>query len=292
MSKVRIAFDADNHLGETPAWSASEQALYWVNCEHPPELHRWHPGSGEHRVWPMPKRIGGFVFKAAGGMLVALNDGIYDFDLESAALDLRAPSPFPDYVNLHECCTDRQGRFWIGGYDTRYPADRSAMDAGWCRLEGDKLIKEAGEVHVSNGLAFSPDGRTMYGTGNPTRRIDAWDVDPATGRLSNRREFLTLPEGEGFADGATVDAEGGYWLAAVGAGALRRYLPDGTLDRIVPLTFSFPTKPAFGGSGMKTLFVTSGKNAAPGGIPDAVPDGPVFALEPGECGLADTRFAG
>ena len=60
MTEVRMAFDADNHLGETPIWSASEQALWWVNCEHPPELHRWDPASGEHAKWPMPQRIGGF----------------------------------------------------------------------------------------------------------------------------------------------------------------------------------------------------------------------------------------
>lgn len=292
MNPVRIAFDAGNHLGETPVWSPQEQALWWINCEEPPELHRWHPASGAHRVWPMPRRIGGFVFKAGGGLLVALKDGIYDFVPETGDLTLRAPSPFPPHVNLHECTTDRQGRFWIGGYDTRYPADRSAMDAGYCRLEGDRLVIAAGGVHVSNGLAFSPDGRTMYGTSSPTRRVDAWDVDTATGALSRRREFVTIPEGEGFADGACVDAQGGYWLANVGAAALRRYLPDGRLDRIVSLPFAFPTKPAFGGPDLSTLYVTSGKNAAPALAEPALPGGAVFALEPGETGLADTLFAG
>ena len=292
MTEVRIAFDAGNHLGETPVWCAAEQALYWVNCEEPPELHRWHPESGAHRVWPMPKRIGGFVFKAQGGLLVALKDGVYDFAPESGALTLRAPSPFPPHVNLHECTTDRQGRFWIGGYDTRYPADRGAMDAGYCRLDGDRLVKEAGGVHVSNGLAFSPDGKTMYGTSSPTRQVDAFDVDPASGALSNRREFVTIGVGEGFADGATVDADGGYWLAIVGAAALRRYRPDGTLDRTVALPFAFPTKPAFGGPDLKTLYVTSGKNAAPALAPAAIPGGAVFALEPGETGIAEIHYAG
>ena len=291
MTDVTIAFDAGNHLGETPVWSAREQALWWVNCEEPPELHRWHPASGAHRVWPMPKRIGGFVFKASGGLLVALNDGIYDFAPESGELTLRAPSPFGPHVNLHECTTDRQGRFWIGGYDTRYPADRSAMDAGYCRLDGGTLVIAAGGAHVSNGLAFSPDGRTMYGTSSPTSRVDAFDLDPATGELSNRREFLTLGPGEGFADGACVDTQGGYWLANVGAAALRRYRSDGTLDRIVALPFAFPTKPAFGGPDLRTLYITSGQNAAPALAEAAIPGGAVFALDPGEAGLADVPFA-
>lgn len=291
MTEVSIAFAADNHLGETPVWSPGEQALWWVNCEDPPELHRWHPASGEHRVWPMPRRIGGLVLKAGGGLLVALGDGVYDFDPGTGDLSLRAPSPFPPHVNLHECATDRQGRFWIGGYDTRYPADRAAMDAGYCRLEGDRLVIATEGVHVSNGLAFSPDGRTMYGTTSPTRRVDAFDLDPATGALSNRREFLTLPEGEGFADGACVDAEGGYWLANVGAAALRRYRPDGALDRIVPLPFAFPTRPAFGGPDLATLYVTSGKNSAPTLVEAALPGGAVFALGPGETGIPEVPLA-
>ncbi|MBW8755898.1 MAG: SMP-30/gluconolactonase/LRE family protein, partial [Sphingomonadales bacterium] len=203
MTEVRVAIDAGNHLGETPIWSPSEQALWWINCEHPPELHRWHPRSGEHRTWPMPQRIGGFVPKAQGGLLVALADGLYDFDPESGELSFRVPSPFPAHVKLHECHCDRQGRFWIGGFDRRYPADRTAADAGYCRLDGDRLTVAVTGVHVANGLAFSPDGTTMYAVTSPTRQVDAFDLDPATGALSNRRPFVTLAEGEGFADGAT-----------------------------------------------------------------------------------------
>jgi sugar lactone lactonase YvrE len=292
MSEVRVAFDAGNHLGETPIWSAGEQALWWVNCEHPAELHRWHPESGEHRLWPMPKRIGGFVPKAKGGLLVALADGLYDFDPEGGEPIFRVPSPFPAHVNLHECHCDRQGRFWIGGYDTRYGADRTAADAGYCRLDGDRLTLVVTGVHVANGLAFSPDGATMYAVTSPTRRVEAFDLAPASGELSNRRPFVMLGEGEGFADGATVDSKGGYWLANVAAGALRRYWPDGTLDRIVPLPFSNPTKPAFGGPDLATLFVTSTQMAIPPTMTPTAPNGPVYALEPGERGVPEVPFAG
>lgn len=292
MSEVRVAFDAGNHLGETPIWLGEEQALWWVNCEHPAELHRWHPESGDHRVWPMPKRIGGFVPKASGGLLVALADGVYDFDPASGDLALRAPSPFPAHVNLHECHCDRQGRFWIGGYDTRYAADRSAAGAAYCRLDGDRLTMVATGVTVANGLAFSPDGTKMYAVTSPTTLVEQFDLDPVTGALSNRRPFVSLAPGEGFADGATVDAEGGYWLANVAAGALRRYRPDGTLDRIVPLPFANPTKPAFGGPDLGTLFVTSTQLAIPPVMTPTAPNGPIYALEPGERGVPEVPFAG
>ena len=292
MTEVTVAFDADNHLGETPIWSQRDEALWWINCENPPELHRWSPTTAAHRVWPMPQRIGGFVPKASGGLLVALADGLYDFDPDSGALDLRVRSPLPPQVKLHECHCDRQGRFWIGAYDHDFPANRDARGANWFRLDGDRLTPVIDDIAVANGLAFSPDGRTMYAADAPTRRVDAWDLDPATGDISGRRVFLQLAEGEGFVDGATVDSEGGYWLANVAAGRLRRYRPDGSLDRIVELPFSNPTKPAFGGPGLATLYVTSTRLAMQSFMTPSAPNGPVYALIPGEHGVPEVPFAG
>lgn len=292
MTEVRMAFDAQNHLGETPLWSAAEQALWWVNCEHPPELHRWVPGSGEHSKWPMPRRIGGFAIKAIGGVLVALADGLYDLDTASGALTLRAASPLPPQVKLHESAVDRQGRFWIGGYDHNFPANRAADGAAFFRLDGDVLTPVITGIAVANGLAFSPDGRTLYAADAPKRKVEAWDLDPASGAVSNRRTFLALMEGEGFVDGACVDAEGGYWLANVGAGRLRRYLPDGSLDRIVELPFSNPTKAAFGGPELKTLYVTSTRLEMQSFMQPTMPNGAIYALEPGVCGIPEPLLAG
>lgn len=292
MTDVTVAFDAGNYLGETPIWSADDQALWWVNCEHPPELHRWSPASGEHGKWDMPRRVGGFVHKAGGGLLVALADGLYDFDPDSGALALRIASGLPGQVKLHECHCDRQGRFWIGAYDHDFPANREASGASYFRLDGDTLTPVIEGIAVANGLAFSPDGLTMYCSDSPKRSVQAYDLDTDTGDLSNGRLFLQLVEGEGFVDGATVDSEGGYWLANVGAGRLRRYLPDGTLDRIVELPFTNPTKPAFGGPDLKTLYVTSTSMDMTAFKDPSAPNGPVYQLQPGETGVPEVRFQG
>jgi L-arabinonolactonase len=296
MTEVARVVDADNHLGETPMWNPVDQALWWVNCEQLAELHRWAPGSGEHQSWPMPSRIGGFVHKAGGGVLVALADGVYDFDTTSGALALRAPSPLPPHVKLHECHCDRQGRFWVGSMDHRYPADRSAAGGSFFRLDGNTLTPVIGDIAIANGLAFSPDGTTLYAASSPWRKVRAYDLDPATGAISEGRDFVAI-DGNGsipggFLDGATVDAQGGYWLAIVGYGQLRRFHPDGTLDRIVSLPFSNPTKPAFGGPDMRTLYVTSTKMMLNRDHPDNAANGGVFALTPGEIGVAEAPFAG
>ncbi|MEY4161065.1 MAG: hypothetical protein RLZZ136_1686 [Pseudomonadota bacterium] len=292
MTDVYLAYDAKNHLGETPIWSVADQALWWVNCEHEPELHCWHPDSGQHRQWSMPQRIGGFVPKAKGGLLVALGDGLYDFDPERETLNLRVRSPLPAHVKLHECHCDRQGRFWIGSFDKDFPANRAAKGGSIFRLDGEILIPVITEIAVANAMAFSPDGGTLYIADSATRRVDAYDLNPDSGAISNGRTFLQLHDGEGFVDGATVDSEGGYWLANVGAGALRRYLPDGTLDRIVKLPFSNPTKPAFGGADLKTLFVTSTDMAMTCTMSPTMPNGGIYALQPGETGIAETCFVG
>lgn len=290
MVEISCAFEVANHLGESPVWSVGEQALWWVNCEQPPELHFWRPEDGTHATWTLPKRIGGFVFKAGGGLLLALADGVYDFTPHNGALHLRAPSPLPPHVKLHECQCDRQGRLWVGAYDHDFPANRSAKGGSWFRLDGDELTPVVKGVSVANGLAFSPDGRTMYASDSPTRRVEAYDLDPQSGSISNCRTFLSLGEDEGFIDGATIDSAGGYWLANVGAGAMRRYLPDGTLDRIIALPFPNPTKAAFGGADMRTLFITSTRLPIPT-TTALVPNGAIYAFRPGEVGIAETPCA-
>ena len=291
MTEVTLALDAQNHLGESPMWSARDQTLWWVNCEQPPELHRWHPESGAHDIWPMPQRIGGFVHKAGGGLLLALADGIYDFDLESEALTLRAPSPLPPHVKLHECGCDRQGRLWVGSFDHHFPADRGAAGGAWFRLDGNALTPVIDGVSVSNGLAFSPDGKTLYCSNTPSRCVEAFDIVPETGALCNRRIFLSLALGDGHIDGATVDVDGGYWLAVVATGTVRRYLPDGTLDRTIALPCSNPTKPAFGGADMKTLFATSTKMVIKSDSAGAELNGALFAVQAGFIGIDEALFA-
>lgn len=284
---VELALDIRNHLGETPAWSAAEQALYWVNCEEQPELLRWHPVSGEVRRWPMPERIGGFALKRDGGLLVVLARGLHDFDPASGNLALRVPSPLPEGVSLHESAVDPTGRFWVGAINEAVGPDNPAPGGGELfHLDGDKLVSVMDGISCANGLAFSPDGKALYFSDSLTRRLDKWEVDPATGRVGKCRTIAELGEDEGVIDGSTVDSEGGYWATLVFAGMLRRYLPDGTPDITVKLPFMNPTKPAFGGPELDTLYITTmSEGDAGGGEPGR--DGGLFAFKPGFTGLPE-----
>src|SRR5690606_56792 len=105
-------------IGETPVWRAEENALYWIDCEGP-SLQRWKADTNEIARWDMPERIGGFVFKEGGGILVVLSSGLYDFDPATADLTLRVPSPLQGEISLHECACDPAGRLWVGAIDHR-----------------------------------------------------------------------------------------------------------------------------------------------------------------------------
>jgi L-arabinonolactonase len=282
---VTCALDAGNYLGETPIWSVAEQALYWINCEQPAALHRWNPITGAHDVWPMPQRVGGVVLASTGNPVVILADGIYDFVPSVGSLSLRSRSPLPPHVKLHESQCDHQGRLWVGSYDHHFtPTNRGAKGAAFFRLDESNLTPMISNISVSNALAFHPNGHSLYAADAPTRLIEIFDLDPSTGNLANRRPLVHFGEGEGFPDGATFDAEGAYWVAAVGAGALRRYWPDGSLDRVITLPFSNPTKPAFGGANLDTMYVTSTRLKLG---PENALNGGLFELKPGPRGVAE-----
>lgn len=290
--EIRRAVDARNHTGETPVWSVEEQALYWIDCHGPPRIQRWDPATGQVSQWEMPERCGGIVLKRGGGAFVTLASGLYDLDFAGGELTKRVASPLPDHVALHECALDPTGRFWVGAIDSRVgPDNMHPGGAKLFRLDGDRLTPVIDGISCANGLAFSPDGRTLYISDSTTQRCDRYDLDPATGEISNRRTFFTLGPADGFADGAAVDSEGGYWATLVYVGRLRRYLPDGTLDLEIALPFDNPTKPVFGGSDLRTVFVTSTSDTL--GSPAANPlDGGVFAFEAEVAGRPDPLFAG
>jgi len=147
-------------------------------------------------------------------------------------------------------------------------------------------------VTISNGLAWSHDGGTMYYIDTPTRRIDAFSFEPATGKIGDRRPFLTIPVGAGSPDGMTIDENGGLWVALWDGGAIHHYV-EGRLERVIALPVSRPTSCAFGGPDFDELFVTSALSRLTPAERRAQPlAGSVFRLRPGVRGVAPSVFAG
>ena len=158
-------------------------------------------------------------------------------------------------MRFNDGSADRQGRFWAGSTQAE---DQFQPEGSLYRLDGDcSLHTMAGGLACSNGLGWSPDSKTMYVTAQFARELLAFDFDPATGELANRRSFATVPEADGLPDGLTVDAEGGVWSPQWGGWRITRYDPDGKVERVVKMPVPNPVACCFGGPDLKDLYVTT-----------------------------------
>ncbi|MGG5819220.1 SMP-30/gluconolactonase/LRE family protein [Falsiroseomonas sp. HW251] len=274
-------------VGESPVWDAESHRLWWVDIRAP-ALHRTDPATGTTETWPMPDAIGSIGLCRSGAILLALRSGIHRFvptRADAPPVLVARPPGEPAHNRLNDGKVSPDGRFLVGSMDDR---PEKLPVAALHRLDpGGACTRLAEGYIVSNGLAWSPDGRTLYHSDSRASIIWAWDYDAATGAIANRRVFARPTEEQGRPDGAAVDAEGGYWSAGVSAGRLNRFLPDGRLDRSIPMPVRAPTMPCFGGPGLSTLFVTS---LTPAG--EAHPaDGALVVLDVGIAGAPVGRFA-
>jgi sugar lactone lactonase YvrE len=255
-------------LGESPFWHPDEAALYW--CDIPGKaLHRWVPATAAHTQWDVESEPGCCAPLPGGDLLVAFRDGLFRFSPGTGQRRrLRAPPYDPANERFNDGKADPQGRLWVG---TIYEPRTSAAAALY-RWQAGRLDRMAGDVTVSNGLAFSPDGRTMYWSDTQAHRIYALDFDGSDGSLSRRRVFVQFAakpaSGDlagygGRPDGAAVDAEGALWVAMFEGQRLLRLAADGTLLQEWPLPVRCATMPCFGGADLRTLFVTTARNNRP-----------------------------
>ena len=255
-------------LGESPAWLPDERVLLWVDIPGR-QLHEWRPADGRHRHWPLPTEAGCCVPQLGGGLLLPMRDGLWRFDRDTGSRSRLAAPPYdPGRERFNDGKADPQGRLWVGTiYEPRDPAN-----AALYRWSQGKLDRMAGEVTVSNGLAWSPDGATLYWSDTKAHAIRAFDFDGNDGSLTRGRDFARftvktrdtdLSTYGGRPDGAAVDSEGAYWVAMFEGQRLLRLSPTGQVLRELPLPVRCPTMPCFGGNDLRTLFITTSRENRP-----------------------------
>ena len=289
-SPFECVLDVKASLGECPLWSIDEEALYWVDI-NAPSLNRFDPATGINAAWPMPQSIGCFVLRQRGGFVAALRDGFWLVDPDGT-LDRRiALAPYdPAHHRFNDGRADYRGRFWAGSINERRDAGTAAL---YCLDPDSTLSAMIANVVISNGLAFSPDSRTMYHTDTPTRVISAWDFDLTSGAIANRRVFAQFSVETDRPDGAAVDREGCYWSAFYRGGKVVRLSPRGERLAEYPLPAMCPTMCAFGGSDLKTLYVTSARQQRNAEELARLPQsGGIFAMRVDVPGLPEPKFAG
>lgn len=287
-----LEIDAKCTLGEGATWCARSGRFYWTDIERA-RLWRYDPREQRSTFWKMPERLATFALCADPHyVLLGLASRLAFFDLATGDV-----TPVVDIepglntrVNDGRC--DRQGRFVFGTKDESSPV---RPIGGFYRLNHDLTLERLPlpAPAISNSIAFSPDGATMYYCDSPTREIRACDYG-ADGSVSNDRLFVRLADNvTGEPDGSTVDTEGGLWNAHWGGGRVVRYAPDGRETERVLVPTAQPSCVALGGARLGTLYVTSARigldHAALRDDPRA---GGVFIATPAHRGLPEPVFAG
>jgi len=279
---VELVLDARADLGEGPRWDSAHQRLLWVDIMRG-RVHAFTPSTGACRNVAVHQPVGALAGGHDGSLVLAVAGGFARLDLDSQKFEMQAAVEADRPQNrMNDGACDGAGRFWAG----TMALDEGPGAGALYRLDPDLTVHTMlTGVSISNGLDWSLDGRRMYYVDSPTRRIDVFAFDLATGSIANRRTFVEVPADAGVPDGLTVDAAGFVWLALWGGAALRRYAPDGTLERVVPLPVTHPTSCAFGGAGLDELYVTSARRPLTAEEKARQPQaGGVFRLRPGVVG--------
>jgi sugar lactone lactonase YvrE len=285
---VELVLDARADLGEGPRWDVARQRLLWVDIMRG-RVHAFTPSTGACRNVAVHQPVGALASGRDGSLVLAVAGGFARLDLDSQKFEMQAAAEADRPQNrMNDGACDGAGRFWAG---TMALDERPGAGALY-RLDPDLTVHTMlTGVSISNGLDWSLDGRRMYYVDSPTRRIDVFNFDLATGSIANRRTFVEVPADAGIPDGLTVDAAGFVWLALWGGAALRRYAPDGTLERVVPLPVTHPTSCALGGAALDELYVTSARRPLTAEEKARQPQaGGVFRLRPGVVGRPPHLF--
>jgi sugar lactone lactonase YvrE len=243
-------------LGEGAVWDDREQALYLLDIYGKTVL-RFDPASGETRSWPTSGHVGALALRESGGAVLAIKDTLHTLDFATGVIEAVAGPAFTDpRVTVNDGAADRAGRFVFGGCSAGLDDPKPIGGLYALGLDGGITELDRG-THQSNSHCFSPDGRTLYAADSFVHTLYAYDYDPESGQVANKRNFADTTGLGGVPDGSAVDADGVVWVSIFQAGKVVAYRPDGALERVIDLPVKLISSLAWGGESLDRLFVTT-----------------------------------
>ena len=287
MLKAERLVACRNAVGESPVWDASNARLLWLDIPNG-RIQAWTDGG--LRTWDRVTPIGSIALADEGGLIAATKEGFVALRLDPAGLLERSVAPVlagQGELRMNDGACDRQGRFWSGSMALQ-PAAGNPLGRLY-RLDGAVAEPLLDGFVVQNGLAWGPDGRTMYVSDShaSVQTVWAFDYDGERGVPTNRRQFITGATLGGRPDGAAMDSDGCYWIAASDGAKLVRVTPSGIIDAEVLVPTRNPTNLCFGGPGLRTMYITSLRRG-----PDADAEaGNLFCFESPWQGAPEIPFA-
>lgn len=255
MGPFRCIADLKAGLLESPVWDDRRGVLFVCNIPGG-EIIEIDLTTGPLRVWPFESEVTALGLGESGALVVALARKVIVFDPDSGAQrDLWTGYEERETSRLNDGKVGPDGAFWVGSMDGR--PQREAIAQLYRVDASGRATVEAVGFEISNGLAWTADGQTMFHTDSRGRWIDRYDFDATTGKASNRKRIRDLDEATGRPDGGACDADGAYWSAGASAGVLNRFARDGALLERFPFPVPAPTMPCFCGPDLAQIAVTS-----------------------------------
>jgi sugar lactone lactonase YvrE len=260
MSDFELVWDSRCGVAESPVWDAANRRLLFCDIGGK-RINALAVDTNARSGWDFAEVVGSFGLCRSGKLVVSQRHHVVLFDpVSGISQDLTPKIDEPLTNRLNDGKVGPDGAFWVGSMDENSP--RQKIGALYRVTADGRITREQGGIAVSNGLAWSPDGRVMYHSDSTSGIIEAWDFDVATGGRTNHRILATLTNEDGRPDGAATDMDGNYWSAGPSAGCINCFSPDGKLLRKWPFPVPGPTMPCFAEDFVYVTSLREGKSPA------------------------------
>ena len=291
MKDVEHYLPVQNELGETPIWVPQEKSLYWVDIGRH-MIFRMDVKTKEYESFKPDMPVRGLCRRSSGDWLLITDAGLAFWDPSSNMCEFFV-DPYADQPDLqfNDGVIDRQGRLLVGSYNS---ARLDAPDGSLYRLDTDHTLHKLDKnLVLSNGIALSPNGKTVYVSEMFANKITAYDYEIESGTARNRRVFVAIPEDAGKPDGLTVDSQGFVWAAHWGGWRVTRYDPAGKLEREIRVPTELVTCIGFGGENLNELYITTAwYNLSDQQRKDQPLAGDLFRIQTDITGITEPVFSG
>ena len=291
MSKVELLDECNNSLGEGITYSSNDNFLYWLDIGNLSKLHKLDLSLKKKEIFELPEIVTATSIRSSDELILATNNGIKLFNTFN--------KKFESILNIesqqlltrsNDGASDSLGRFWFGTMQNNFDKNGKSIPINenigkLYKVDTNKKISIVEEeLGIPNTFVWSPDNKNFYFTDTLNGTILSYDFELESGELSNKKNFATFDRGH--PDGSTIDTDGCVWNCRWGGSCIVRFTPSGKVDQIIEMPVQNITNCIFGGSDMKTLFITTASNE---GKNKNDLDGSLFSIDLNYQGIEDNK---
>jgi sugar lactone lactonase YvrE len=245
-----------NEIGEGPLWHSDMDSLYWIDVGLKPlKLYQYNVSTEKTQVFQLPSRASSIRLRKDGNLILGFQKGLAIFNVQTHEIThLEVQGINFSEERLNDSAADSKGRLWIGSFDRQLKNNLGRLYKIDTSLQAQSMDDS---MMMSNGIAWSPDDKTLYFCDSRPGKIYAYDFDIENGTIANKRVFMDFAGRTGRPDGCAMDQDGFLWVAEIDASQLLKIRNDSFIEEEIHLPVKKPTSLTFGGKNLDTLFITS-----------------------------------